>query len=218
MFYKVGGRIWAQEFTVPEIQEDFGDLIRESFRFLGGGMVYSFICERGCHERSVRYPSFFSIVVGGKNVSAQSSGLQITSPAFGHNQMIPRKYTCQGEDINPPLAISGIPEGQKVWSSSLTTPTRQGETGIIGLFTISRLLLKLKKTVSPVRRRETISAGSITAARARLQARTAIFFKLYALDTTLIFKGTPSKEALEKAMQGHILEKAELIGLYQKTR
>ncbi len=46
------------------------------------------------------------------------------------------------------------------------------------------------------------------------------FFKLYALDTTLIFKGTPSKEALEKAMQGHILEKAELIGLliHEKTR
>ena len=44
------------------------------------------------------------------------------------------------------------------------------------------------------------------------------FFKLYALDARLAFEGAPSKQELEQAMQGHILETAELIGLYQKTR
>ena len=44
-------------------------------------------------------------------VYAQEVMMKITSTAFDHNAMIPRKYTCQGEDISPPLAISGIPEG-----------------------------------------------------------------------------------------------------------
>src|SRR3989344_8563633 len=39
--------------------------------------------------------------------------MKITSLAFGHNQMIPEKYTCQGEDVNPPLKIEGIPDGTK---------------------------------------------------------------------------------------------------------
>ena len=42
---------------------------------------------------------------------AQEQTMQITSPAFAANQTIPTRFTCQGENINPPLAISGIPEG-----------------------------------------------------------------------------------------------------------
>src|SRR3989338_9304903 len=43
----------------------------------------------------------------------QEGSLQITSPAFGHNQTIPREYTCQGADVNPILEIRGIPPGAK---------------------------------------------------------------------------------------------------------
>lgn len=39
--------------------------------------------------------------------------LVVTSPAFKNNQLIPRKYTCDGEDVNPPLNIDGTPQGTK---------------------------------------------------------------------------------------------------------
>lgn len=51
------------------------------------------------------------------SISRQEGGtamkLQVTSVAFKEGEMIPRKYTCDGEDISPPLAISGIPQGIK---------------------------------------------------------------------------------------------------------
>ena len=128
-------------------------------------------------------------VLAAKNVSSQMGRLQMTSPAFGHNQTIPRKYTCQGEDINPPLAIFGIPEGgQKAWSSLWMTPTRRAGTGTIGSFTTSYRRRKLRKTAYPARRPETISAGSITAGRAPL-GHAPVFFQTVRIGCPACLRG-----------------------------
>jgi phosphatidylethanolamine-binding protein (PEBP) family uncharacterized protein len=44
-------------------------------------------------------------------VQAKEGSMMITSPSFAHHAMIPRKYTCQGEDVNPPLKIADLPPG-----------------------------------------------------------------------------------------------------------
>ena len=157
-------------------------------------------------------------VLAAKNVSSQTGRLQITSAAFGHNQTIPRKYTCQGEDINPPLAITGIPPGTKSLALIMDDPDAPGGNWDHWLVYNIVPTSEIKENSVPGTQARNDFGRVNYGGPCPPSGTHRYFFKLYALDTTLAFKGSPSKEALEKAMQGHILEKSELIGLYQKTR
>ncbi len=157
-------------------------------------------------------------ILAAKNVSAQPSGLQVTSSAFGHNQPIPRKYTCQGQDINPPLAITGIPAGTKSLALIMDDPDAPGGNWDHWLVYNIAPTPEIKENSVPGTQTRNDFGKVDYGGPCPPSGTHRYFFKLYALDTTLTFKGAPSKEALEQAMQGHILEKAELIGLYQKMR
>ena len=157
-------------------------------------------------------------VLAAKNVSSQTGRLQITSAAFGHNQTIPRKYTCQGEDINPPLAITGIPPGTKSLALIMDDPDAPGGNWDHWLVYNIVPTSEIKENSVPGTQARNDFGRVNYGGPCPPPGTHRYFFKLYALDTTLVLKGAPSKEALEKAMQGHILEKSELIGLYQKTR
>ena len=163
---------------------------------------------------------FSALVLAVKNVAShsQTGQMQITSPAFEHNQMIPKKYTCQGEDINPPLAISGIPEGTKSLVLIMDDPDAPGGNWDHWLIYNIAPTAEIKENSVPGTQTRNDFGRLDYGGPCPPSGTHRYFFKLYALDTTLVFKGAPSKEALKKAMQGHILEKAELIGLYQKTR
>ncbi len=147
--------------------------------------------------------------------SAQEGSLQITSTAFGHNQMIPREYTCQGEDVNPSLEIRGIPPAAKSLALIMDDPDAPMGTWDHWLV----------YNIAPVERieRNSIPGVQIKNSFGRLNyggpcppsGTHRYFFKLYALDTTLTLPPA-SKKALEKAMQGHILNEAQLMGLYKK--
>ncbi len=158
------------------------------------------------------------VVLATKNVSAQVGQLQITSPAFGHNQMIPQKYTCQGEDVNPPLAITGVPEGTKSFTLIIDDPDAPG--GNWDHWLIYNI------APAPIIEEDSVPGTQTTNDFGRVHyggpcppsGTHRYFFKLYALDAELSFSGLPSKQELEKAMEGHVLAKAELMGLYQKTK
>jgi hypothetical protein len=64
-------------------------------------------------------------VISNANAQGQK-GLSLTSPAFKHNQMIPKKFTCQGSDINPQLDIAGIPAGTKGLALIVDDPDAPG--------------------------------------------------------------------------------------------
>ena len=154
--------------------------------------------------------------------------LQITSTSFGHEQPIPAKYTCQGEDLSPPLRWDGVPPEAKSLALIVLDPDAPDPAAPKMTFT-HWVLYDL-----PVDSRgldEGVQANALPPGT--LQGvtdfqrvgyggpcppigRHRYFFKLYALDTKLPDLAQPTRTQLEEAMRGHVLAQAELMGTYQK--
>ncbi len=152
----------------------------------------------------------------------------ISSSSFTHDRMIPARHTCDGLDISPPLAWSGVPAGAKSLALIVDDPDAPDPAAPQGTWA-HWLLYNIPPSESSLA--EGITAAALPAGvlqgindwrRAGYGGpcppvgRHRYFFKLYALDTALPDLKKPTKAALEKAMQGHILAHAELIGLYQR--
>ncbi len=155
--------------------------------------------------------------------------LTITSSAFAANGSIPARFTCEGEDVSPPLAWSGVPAEAKSLALVVDDPDapdpRNPKTTWVHWVTYD---IPSDATGIP----EGAGKQGIAGAKPGLNdwkragwggpcppiGRHRYFFKLYALDTTLGDLGRPTKAQLEKAMTDHILARGELIGTYQKTR
>jgi len=139
--------------------------------------------------------------------------MDISSPAFKHNQTIPNKYTCHGKNINPPLTISYIPERTK--SLVLIIDDPDAPSGDWVHWVVYNI---------PVTKR--IAEGSVPGLQGMNDFRKQnyggpcppsgvhhYFHKVYALDTMLDLKGFVNKQTVLRAAQGHILAKAVLVGL-----
>ena len=143
--------------------------------------------------------------------------MQIESPAFVHNKPIPIRYTCQGEDVSPPLEFKNIPNGTK--SLALIVDDPDAPNGTFDHWIVWNLpaqggLLEDAKVAKQGKNHFGDSRYGGPCPPPGKPHR--YFFKLYALDTTLDLPNGISKKQLEAAMEGHILAKAELIGTYQK--
>jgi len=143
----------------------------------------------------------------------------IESSAFKNNSNIPSKYTCDGENINPPLSISGVPENTQ--SLVLVVEDPDAPMGTFTHWTIWNI--SSQTTEIPENSVLTgATEGKTDFGRVGWggpcppSGTHRYFFKLYALDTKLDLVGGASKTELEKAMEGHILAGAELIGLYSR--
>ncbi|MBU0694186.1 MAG: YbhB/YbcL family Raf kinase inhibitor-like protein [Candidatus Omnitrophica bacterium] len=142
--------------------------------------------------------------------------MRITSPEFEHNGIIPKKFTCQGDDVNPALSIEGIPEGTKSLALIVDDPDAPMGTWVHWVVFdipvasgIDEGSIPGKQGINDFRRKD--YGGPCPPSGTH-----RYFFKIYALDRELNLKEGISKKELESAMQAHILEKAELIGLYKK--
>lgn len=154
--------------------------------------------------------------------------LTLTSPAFDHEDEIPARYTCEGEDISPPLQWSGVPEGTQ--SLALIVDDPDAPDPLFPVMTwVHWVLYDIPPTASGLP--EGVSASELPAGTLEglndwkrtgyggpcpPRGRHRYFFKLYALDLVLPDLGNPTKKKLETAMKGHILEEAILIGTYQR--
>lgn len=148
----------------------------------------------------------------------------IKSSAFGPNQRIPAKYTCDGKNINPPLSISGVPE--KARSIALImddpdVPVHIRQNGIWDHWVVYNMPTDLK-TIEEARE-PAGTPGKGTSGKTGYMGpcppdrEHRYFFKLFALDSELDIPAAATKQQVEKAMQGHILEKAELVGTYARS-
>jgi len=151
--------------------------------------------------------------------SLSAAGLTITSTAFQNNGEIPAKYTCDGAGMNPALQFSGIPARTKSLALVVQDPDVPKNLKADGLFD-HWVLWGLASTSKGIAEgegkggvNETGSSGYFGPCPPDREHR--YFFRLYALDTTLTGKYSSVKD-LEKAMQGHIIEQAELIGRYKR--
>jgi len=156
------------------------------------------------------------------------SGLTIRSPAFDGNTEIPKKYTCEGDDISPALEWSGMPDGTKSLALIVDDPDAPDPKApkMVWvhwvLYDIPPDATGLAEAVKelPKGTREGLNDWKRTGYGGPCPpiGRHRYFHKLYALDTVLGDLGTPTKDALLKAMEGHVLAKAELVGTYQKKQ
>ena len=152
--------------------------------------------------------------------------MKITSPAFKHMGEIPQKYTCDGQDLSPPLKWEGVPEEARslaliVDDPDAPDPNAPRMTWVHWvLYNIPPSTKGLKEGISelPHGTMEGKNDWGRTGYGGPCPpiGRHRYFFKLYALDTVLPDLGHPTKKELLKAMEGHILQKAELIGTYKR--
>lgn len=155
--------------------------------------------------------------------------LTITSEAFDHSGDIPRQYTCDSDDISPPLAWSGVPDGAKSLALIVDDPDAPDPDApkMVWvhwiLYNLPAAAEGLAEAVEPA----ALPAGTLEGQNDWKRSgyggpcppigRHRYFFKLYALDVMLPDLGTPTKAELEQAMQNHELAHAELIGTYSKA-
>ena len=144
--------------------------------------------------------------------------LLVKSPAFENNQLIPAKYTCDGDDVNPPLMVEGIPEGTKTLALIVDDP--DCPTGTWDHW----IVWNIPATTSRIEENAVPGNEGMNDFRKRSYGGPCppygthrYFFKVYALDTQLDLKSGSTKKDLEKAMEGHILAKGELVGLYRRS-
>ncbi len=156
--------------------------------------------------------------------------LSIRSPAFAHNASIPPRYTCDGEDVSPPLAWSGAgPETRSlaliVDDPDAPDPAAPTTTWVHWvLYNLPPASTGLPEAVSEA----DLPPGTLQGLNDWQRTgyggpcppvgRHRYFFKLYSLDTVLPDLGTPTKARLLEAMEGHVLDHAELVGTYQRQR
>jgi len=152
--------------------------------------------------------------------------LNIASTAFGHQGRIPARYTCEGADVSPPLSFSGMPEGTRslaliVDDPDAPDPAAPKMTWVHWvLYNLPADTEGLAEAVSrlPAGTREGLNDWQRTGYGGPCPpiGRHRYFFKLYALDVVLPDLHEPDKAGLERAMRGHVLEQAVLMGTYQK--
>ncbi|TRZ54516.1 YbhB/YbcL family Raf kinase inhibitor-like protein [archaeon] len=146
--------------------------------------------------------------------------MKISSPAFGENESIPSKFTCDGESISPPLEITGVPGNAQSLALIIDDPDAPMAGGFVHwvVFNINPDTKEIKENSVPENAIEgTTSAGQPGYVGPCPPTGTHHYqFKAYALDTTLDLDSSAKREDVEKAMEGHILDQAMLVGLYKR--
>jgi Raf kinase inhibitor-like YbhB/YbcL family protein len=156
--------------------------------------------------------------------------LTLTSPAFTHQGPIPARYTCDGDDVSPPLAWAGVPAGARSLALIVDDPDAPDPNAPKRTW-VHWVMYNLPARDGSLA--EAVDCGALpTGAREGTNdwprtgyggpcppiGRHRYFFKLYAVDMVLPDLGDATKAKVEKEMQGHVLEKAELMGTYERPK
>ena len=156
---------------------------------------------------------------------APAAAMKITSSAFQPDGAIPKKYSCDGQDISPPLAWSDAPAGTKSFALIMDDPDARPDTWVHWvLYDLPATAHDLPENVP---KQKELASG----ARNGVNGEPKIgyegpcpppgpvhnyHFKLYALDAKLGLAAGATKAEVEKAMKGHVLGEAELVGLFKR--
>jgi Raf kinase inhibitor-like YbhB/YbcL family protein len=168
----------------------------------------------------------FLLWLSGKPLAQEKGGtmsLQIFSPAFSAGETIPKKFTCDGPDVSPPLKWNDPPANTQ--SIALIMDDPDAPVGTWVHWVLYDLPAATRELPEGVPKQEQLSSGA-------RQGRNDFgkigyggpcppagkphryFFKLYALDAKLGLKAGATKADVERAMKGHVLAQGELVGRY----
>lgn len=143
--------------------------------------------------------------------------MNISSQAFGYKQEIPKKYTCDGANISPPLMVSGTPSDTV--SFVLVVDDPDAPSGIFThwlLFGIPGATTSIPEGGYPPGSVQGVNDFGHTRYDGPCppNGEHRYYFKLYALDTMLEIGSGASRNTIVSAMHGHIIDRSEAIGVY----
>jgi hypothetical protein len=165
------------------------------------------------------------------HAAERNTAMELTSSAFARNADIPSLCTCEGRDQSPPLAWSGVPAGTKSLALIVDDPDAP-DPAAPRMTWVHWVLYNIPPDVPGFAAGKSRPSDLPPGTREGLNdwkragyggpcppiGRHRYVHKLYALDTLLPVLQPATKAALEKAMQGHVLAQAELVGYYRKQK
>ena len=156
---------------------------------------------------------------------SEGMALTVKSSAFNDGDMMDVKYTCKGEDVSPQLSWDGVPNGTKSFALICDDPDAPIMTWVHWvIYDIPANVTELSEGIA---KEEVLSSGTKQGKNDFRKIGYGgpcpppggphrYFFKLYALDAELNLEPGLSKKALLKAMEGHILEEAQVLGKFKR--
>ena len=147
-----------------------------------------------------------------------SNGLNVQSAAFSNGGQIPSKYTCEGENINPPIQISSLPENTR--SIALIVEDPDAPKGVYDHWIVWNIPPNemIRENSRPGISGKNSFGNTGYGGPCPPSGSHRYFFKAYALDRELNIEAGSDKKRLNEAMQDHILSSGELMGRYQKKK
>ncbi len=147
------------------------------------------------------------------------TNMKIVSSVFDHNQKIPSKYTCDGENVNPPLQFLDVPENAKGLVLIVDDPDAPSKTWVHWVvYNVNPDVNEIEESSIPNGGIEGMTdfgrpgyGGPCPPSGVH-----RYFFKLYAIDSILDLPQNSSKQMVEDKMQDNIIDKAELVGFYSR--
>jgi Raf kinase inhibitor-like YbhB/YbcL family protein len=166
----------------------------------------------------VMQAGFLSTMAFGEEVRNMEK-LTITSPAFAEGAAMAAIYTCDGDDVSPPLAIGAVPAGTRSLALIMDDPDAPGGMWVHWvLWNIPPQTREIPENKLPAGvkqgrndwRRNSYGGPCPPSGTHRY------FFKIYALDTIPALAASATKTDLERAMRGHVLAAGQLMGTYKR--
>jgi len=144
--------------------------------------------------------------------------MKLTSSEFEHGGSIPAKFTCDGKDVSPPLEIADAPDDTKTMALIVDDPDAPSKTWLHWLLYDIPPTARIQEDDIPGKQGMNDFGKKNYGGPCPPSGRHRYFFRLHALDTELNLPDGASRKDVENAMEGHILEKAELMGLYERSK
>jgi Raf kinase inhibitor-like YbhB/YbcL family protein len=156
------------------------------------------------------------VIISLTNLAEGGEKMKISSPQFKNNDFIPKKFTCMGINVSPELVIENIPEAAKTLALIVDDPDAPSGTWIHWVVYNMAPLSRIAENTIPGKQGINDFGKYNYGGPCPPSGTHRYFFKLYALDKELNLAEGVSAEALLEAMQGHMLDSTELIGLFKK--
>ena len=146
--------------------------------------------------------------------------LRVSSPAFADGAAIPRKYTCDGQNVAPPLELSGVPNGSKSIAVICEDPGAPSGTfthWVLYDVPASKHTIAERALAGKAGMNDFGDTGFGGPCPPKKDGAHHYHFHVYALDTTSLGPPGLSKHDALAAMEGHVLDEGELIGTYKRA-
>ncbi|MCP9751156.1 YbhB/YbcL family Raf kinase inhibitor-like protein [Ferruginibacter sp. HRS2-29] len=143
--------------------------------------------------------------------------VHISSPAFKNGAMMPSRFSCEGENINPPLLVKNLPKETKALALIMEDPDAPKGTFDHWVMWNIRPTQLIQENTSPGIQGLNSRGSNQYIGPCPPYGTHRYRFMLYALDSKLELDKNSGKEALKKAMEGHVVGQGEITGLYKKV-